>query len=297
MKMFQKSTDGLLNFMDLRSPVYKSIYWIMFAFLFCLSLICILPVIWVLLSSFKDTAEMYSVPPTLFPKSIDLGKIGEIWRIIHLGKYILNSLYIIIGCWAVDITINGFAGYVLSKIRPKGSALLETLIFWTMMLPGISMVPLYMTFVDVPLFHINLTGTFFPVWIMAGCNAFNIFLFRNFFNGIPKDYFDAARIDGCGNLGIFFRIILPLSKPLIAVVSILSFTGSWNNFMWPYITLGNTSLEPVAVMLYQVSNSSAMLQDNQLMLLMLLSIIPPLVIYSIFSKQIMGGFNLSGIKG
>jgi multiple sugar transport system permease protein len=270
----------------------------MFGILTLLAMCCFLPVIWMLLSGFKDTAEMYSIPPTFLPKSLDMNKIAEIWKIIHFERYFFNTLYIIAGCWAFDVTLNGLAGYVLSKVRPIGSSLLETLIFWTMLLPGISMVPLYMTFVDVPLIHVNLIGTFIPMWLMAGCSAFNIFLFRNFFNGIPKDYFEAARIDGCSNLGIFFRIVLPMSKPLIAVVSIGSITGSWSVFMWPYLILGNTSLEPVSVMLYQMSRAaSAQLQDNQIMLLMMLSVVPPLTVYALFSKHIMGGFNMSGIKG
>lgn len=295
-RMHQK-TDGLLNFSDFKRIRYHVMYWIMALMLLGMALICLVPVIWVFLSGFKETAQMYSIPPTFFPDRISLSRVTELWNMIHLERYIFNSIYIIIGCWLFDILFNGLAGYVLSKVRPKGSALLETVIFWTMMLPGMSMVPLYLTFLDVPVLHVNLLGTFWPMWLMAGANAFDVFLARNFFNGIPTDYFEAARIDGCGNLGIFFRIVLPMSKPLIAVMSISSVTGAWGSFMWPYVILGNTAKEPVSVMLYQMSSGAAALQDNQIMLLMTLSIIPPLILFSIFSKHIMGGFNMSGIKG
>ncbi len=290
--------SGLLNFMDFKSGKYKVLYGVMVGIMAVMALTCIVPVIWVFLSGFKSTAEMYKVPASFFPESIDLNRIVEIWDAIHFEKYIFNSVYIIIGCWLFDIIINGLAGYVLARVRPKGYALLETLIFWTMLLPGISMVPLYMTFVDAPIIHTNMIGTFWPIWLMAGANAFNIFLFRNFFNGIPRDYFEAARIDGCSNLGIFFRIVLPLSKPLIAVVSIMSVTASWSNFMWPYLVLGNTDYEPVSVMIYQVTSSvSTTFQDNQIMLTIILSTLPPMILYSIFSKYIIGGVNMSGIKG
>ena len=158
------------------------------------------------------------------------------------------------------------------------------------------MVPLYMTFVDVPLIHVNLIGSYLPIWILAGANAFNILLFRNFFNSIPMSYLEAARMDGCSDFGIFGRIILPLSKPIIMVVTIYSITGTWGNFMWPYLILGNTNLEPVSVMLYRLSTGTT-IRDNEYMLLLMISIIPMIVMYMLFSRQIMGGLNMSGLKG
>ena len=293
---FSSKTQGLLNFADLKKPQFKLLYWSMFLIMFVISLVCLLPTVWVGLSGFKEVSEMYAVPPTLLPKSINFGKVGQVWQKVNVLKYFTNSVMLIIGCWAVDIVVNGLAGYVLSRIKPIGSRLIETLVFWSMMLPGISMVPLYMTFVDVPVIHANLIGSYLPIWIMAGANAFNILLFRNFFNSIPMSYLEAARIDGCSDMGIFARIILPLSKPIIMVVTIFSITGTWGNFMWPYLILGNTNLEPVAVMLYRLSTSST-LMDNEYMLLLMISIIPMIIMYAIFSKHIMGGLNMSGLKG
>ena len=132
---------------------------------------------------------------------------------------------------------------------------------------------------------------------MAGASAFNILLFRNFFNGIPMSYLEAAKMDGCTNLGIFGRIILPLSKPIIMVVTIFSIIGTWGNFMWPYLVLGNTEREPISVMLYNLGSSTSGLLQNEYMLLMMISIIPMILMYALFSKHIMGGLNMSGIKG
>lgn len=293
---FSTKTQGLLNFADLKKPKFILLYWVMFAILFLISLVCLLPTIWVGLSGFKDVSEMYAVPPTIIPKSFNVGKVADVWFKVNVLKYFTNSVMLIIGCWAFDIVVNGLAGYVLSRIKPVGSSVIETLVFWSMLLPGISMVPLYMTFVDVPLLHINLIGNYLPIWVIAGANAFNILLFRNFFNSIPMSYLEAARIDGCTDLGIFGKIILPLSKPIIMVVTIFSITGTWGNFMWPYLILGNTNLEPVAVMLYRLSTGSS-LMDNEYMLLLMISIIPMIIMYAIFSKHIMGGLNMSGLKG
>ncbi len=291
------NTSGLLNWNDVKQTSGKIIYLIMFIILFAISLVCLLPVVWMVLSSFKTTQEMYAVPPTLFPKSIDLGRIITIWQSASIGRYALNSLWIIIGCLSFDVVFNGLAGYVLSRVRPLGSVFINTVLFWTMMLPGISMVPLYMTFVDLPVLHINMTGTFAPLWIQAMTNAFNIFLFRNFFNGIPMGYLEAAKIDGCSAFGIFFKIILPLSTPIISVVAIFSIISSWGNFLWPYLVLGNTNLEPVSVLLYKLTSATSQFKDNDRMLIMFMAAVPSIIVYAIFSKRIMGGLNMSGIKG
>ena len=296
MKRSQK-TEGLLNWNDLSNISGKAIYAVMVALMLILALICLVPVIWMMLSAFKTTQEMYASPPTLFPSSIDLGRVSEIWKTAQVGRYALNSLWIIIGCLVFDVVFNGLAGYVLSRVRPLGSTVLNTLLFWTMLLPGISMVPLYMTYVDMPLIHVNITGTFAPLWFAAMTNAFNIFLFRNFFNGIPMAYIEAARIDGCSNLGIFFRIILPLAAPIISVVSIFSVIGSWGNFFWPYLVLGNTELEPVSVLLYKLTNATSQFKDNDRMLIMFLAALPSIIVFAILSKRIMGGLNMSGVKG
>ncbi len=293
---FSSKTDGLLNFADLRKVRFKILYWAIFSNMLLISFICLFPTIWVALTGFKSVQEMYAIPPTLFPKTFNIGNVAEVFKKVNVLKYFGNSLILIIGCLVCDIVFNGFAGYVLSRLRPIGSAFIETLVFWSMLLPGISMVPLYMTFVNVPLLHINLVGKYTPIWLMSGVSAFNIMLFRNFFNSIPMSYIEAARIDGCSDIRIFSQIILPLSKPIIMVVSIFSIVGTWGNFMWPYLILGNTNKEPVSVMLYRINVNSSLLENEYLILLMI-SIIPMLLVYAFFSKHIMGGVNMSGLKG
>lgn len=293
---FSTKTSGLLNFADLKKPQFKILYWLIFAFLVLLSIICIVPTLWVAVSGFKTVKEMYQTPPVLLPTQFDISMVTTMLSKVDVIKYFRNSLILIVGCWACDIVINGLAGYVLSRLKPIGSNVIETLVFWSMLIPGISMIPLYMTFIDVPLIHISLLGSYIPIWIMSGCSAFNILLFRNFFNSIPMSYLEAARIDGCTDLGIFRRIILPLSKPIIMVVTIFSVTGTWGNFMWPFLILGNTQKEPVAVMLYKLK-SSAQLMENEYMILLMFSIIPMIIVYCIFQKHIMGGLNMSGLKG
>lgn len=296
-KIFNKKTDGFLNFSDLKSTYAKVIYSIIFIILLLAAAVCVLPVLWAAFSAFKEPAEMYKIPPTFLPESFSISRVTQVLSSINFGSYFMSTLCIIIGCWIIDVTFNGFAGYVLSKIKPRGTPILETLIFWSMMLPGVSLTPLYMTFVDMPLLHVDLSGTYLPLWAMAGCNAFNVMLLRNFFNGIPQAYMEAAKIDGCSNSGIFFRIILPLSKPVIAVISIYSILNSWNSFMWPYLILGGSNREPISVLLYQISGGGLGLKENDILMVALLASVPPILIYALLSKHISGGLNMSGIKG
>lgn len=292
MKRFDDKTEGLLNWNDLKQNRYRMVYWIMYICLFLLSVVCLLPVIWMVMQGFMTPKEIYAIPPKLIPQDFDFGKIFRVWKKAKLYKSFLNSVYLIVGCLSCDIIFNGLCGYFLAKIRSKGHGVLNVIIFWSMMLPGISMVPLYCALSDL-----NLLGSFVPLWLKCGAQAFNIMLFRNFFIGIPNEYMEAARIDGCNSMGIFAKIILPLSKPVVAVISIFCILGTWGDFFWPYLVLGNTSFEPVAVFTYKLSQGVSYIMEDERMLALTMISVPPLIIFAFLSKHIMGGLNMSGIKG
>ncbi len=291
MNRFNQKTEGILNFADLRLGKYRVLYWLAFAFMVLIFLICLLPVVWVFLSSFKSPAEMYSIPPTIFPEEYDFGNVFEVLSHIKLGSAFKSSIIIIIGSIVVEVFSCGMLGYVITKIKPVGYQVVDKLIFWSMLLPSISLLPLYMFYVDA-----KLIGSYWPLWMSAGAQAFTVFLFKNFFNGIPTGYIEAARIDGCGELGVFFRIIMPLSKPILACVAIRTTTRQWGNFLWPYLILGGTDMEPISVKLYQL-NLNVYLPMNELLMVAMFAIIPPFLMYCFLSEQITGGLNMSGIKG
>lgn len=292
----RNKTDGLFNFMDLRQPKYIAAYSIIFAILVLLSVICLFPIIWYMLLGFKEVKEMHAIPASFFPKTIDLSRIHKVWSSVNLTNYFMNTVILIVGCWASSIVFNGMSGYFLSKIKSKGYKIFNIIIFWTILMPGVSVVPLYCWLADVPFLHINLLGNRIPIMLMAGASAFDIMLYRNFFNTIPTEYMEAAKIDGCSATKIFFSIMLPLSKPIIAVTSISIILGTWQNFFWPYLILGNTDKQPLAVFVYGLSRTPNML-ENDAVLITALTLIPPFCIYALLSKHIMGGINMSGIKG
>jgi multiple sugar transport system permease protein len=238
---------------------------------------------------------MYSVPPTMFPSSFDFTVIPKVWNKVKFGSAFLYSGIIIVGSVAMDVSLNGLAGFVLSKVKPKGSAILDTLIFWIMMMPSMGIVTGYMNMIDFTPLHLNLTGTFWPMWLGAGVSAFNIFLFRNTFNSISSAYYEAARIDGCSSLGAFFKIFIPLGKPTFMVAIIANIMGSWGNYMSPLLYLNGTEMIPVALKLFKLTSFGLM--KNEEFMVLTIAIIVPVALFAIFSRQIMGGADSSGVKG
>lgn len=297
MSYYSKKSNGLLNWMDLKSKKYKLTYWAMFAFLFFLTLVCIIPVIWSALSGFKTVEEMYAVPQKFFPEKIDISKAVKAWNEVKMHKGLLNTFIIIIGVIFFDIGINGLTAFVVSKVRPAGYKIVDKLIFWSMMLPGMSMVPLYMTYVDFTPLHINLLGTYWPLWISAGANAFHVFLLRNAINAIPTSYFEASKLDGCSNLTAYIKIIIPLIKPTVMVLLIFTVMGQWGSYLWPMLVIPNKST--VGVILYKMVQGGgdySLTMDSR-MLVLTMSMFVPLCLFAFFSKRIMGGLDMSGVKG
>lgn len=295
MSFYDKKSNGLLNWQDLKSKRYIALYWMMFALLFLLTIACVLPIVWSSLSGFKTVEEIYAMPQRFFPKQIDFSKAADAWKTVEMNEGLINTFIIIAGVIVFDIGVNGLTGFVLSKVKPAGSAIVDKLIFWSMMLPGMSMVPLYMAFVEFGPLKINLLGTFWPLWMLAGSSAFHVFLFRNAINAIPTSYFEAAKLDGCSNLGAFTKIILPLIKPTVMVLMIFSVMGNWGSYLWPMLVIPN--VDTVGVKLYKMTNSVYPLTMDSRLLVLSMSMIIPLIIFAIFSKKIMGGLDMSGVKG
>jgi multiple sugar transport system permease protein len=258
-------------------------------------LICILPPLWVIISSTKESAEFFAVPPTIIPRSFDFSKLVDGWKTFNFGRFYMNTIYITLGSVAFSVICNGLAGYVISKLKPKGIGVVFAVILGTLMIPGsVSMVPTYKNIISLPILHFNLINTFFPMWMMAGANAFMIIVYKSFFDGISTSFIEAGRLDGCNDLDVFVRIVLPLSKPVIFTSVILTINGTWGDFFWPYMVLKDKALYTVIVEVFQVQS---LLPINKLVVLLSFAIVPPIILFCFFQKYIMQGFTMSGIKG
>ena len=296
MKLGKEEFKGIVIATEMKSLKVKVIYWAFFAILLVLAAVCIFPVLWVLLSAFKNIDEFLMNPPTIIPRSFEIGKLFSVWRKLPgMSKAYINTLIMGLGDIFFSLTINGLAGYSLSRLKPKGHKLILALVLWTMMMPSaVSMVPLFMTFVDFPVLHINLTNSFIPMWLMAAANPFYVMLFKSFFDSIHISYIEAARLDGCKEISIFLRIVAPLSTPIMMTVVIFIMNGIWGSFLWPYLILRNPDLYTTGIKIYSLLTE---VRIDEYYMAMIFVTLPPVIIYLLFQKNLMKGVSLGGIKG
>ncbi len=286
----KRQRTGVINELDYKQFHGKVLYWVLFIAMIIIAFIAMAPPVWVMLSSVKDIKEFYQIPPTLLPHSFDFSKIGKAWQTLDFTSYYANTFIITAGTIVVRVVFNGLAGYAMSKLKPKGWKVVFGLALGSMMIPSqVSMIPVYLNIVNM-----KMLNSFLPLILMAGFNAFSAIIFKSFFDGIPSTLVEAAQIDGCSAIGIFFKIMVPLSKPVIATIAIMAFTSAWGDFLMPLLVLKDTKLQTIMLAVYTLNGE---LPQDQVMVILTFAIIPPAIIFIIFQKNIMHGVTMSGIKG
>lgn len=291
MSKFKNMDKGALTSSDMRTVKYRMLYFGMLGILLVWCAIVILPIIWIVLSGFKEPNEMYSIPTKLFPSEIRLSKLADVWNKMKFYRYYFNTFIMAGGCVLADLIVSGIGGYIFSRVKPKGYKILYSVCFTLMLLPNAGgTVPLYMIFK-----RLNVLNTYIPMYLMSMVNIFHIFLFKNFFDGISMSLVEAARVDGATNIRVFFKIILPLSMPIFITVAVLSFNAQMSTFLWPYLTIRDTTKTVLGVYIYQLK-SAGYTVDYQ-MIALLFSMLPQIIIFALFQKKIIGGINVGGVKG
>ena len=288
---YRNKEDGVIRFYDVKSK--KTRFWTVVIFIACclMALVALYPVFWLVCSALKDLAEYLSTTQIL-PKHPDWSGWLKTWNDFGFTKYYINSGIAVAGGVICAVFFNGLLAYVLAILKPAGHKVVLALVMWCLLIPPTtSFVALF-----VNIKKIGLTDSFIPLWLNMGANAYWVVLFKNYFESLPKEIIDAARLDGCGDFQVFTRVILPLSKPILMVVAIFAICAAWSDFLMPYLLLSGTSKETVMVKLFSFQNS---IKTNQIDIIraVLYSIIPPTILFAIFQKQIMGGVMSGGVKG
>lgn len=283
--------DGVIRFYDLRSK--RTRFWLILIYAACglIALVALFPVFWLICTSLKDLKEYLSTTQIL-PQNPDWEGWVETWNAFGFTKYYINSGIAVAGGVICAVIFNGLLAYVLAVLKPRGHKIVLALVMWCLLIPPTtSFVALFMN-----IKRVGLTNSFIPLWLSMGANAYWVILFKNYFENIPKDYLEAARLDGCNALQLFTRVVLPLSRPIIVVVAIFAVTAAWSDFLMPYLLLNGGEKETVMVKLYSFNTS---VKTNQIDMIraVLYSIIPPTIVFALFQKQIMGGVMSGGIKG
>ena len=282
--------SGVIQSYDMHRPGVKALYAVIIALCVVVAFLSIAPMLWVILAGFKDIQEFGS-DASLFPKKWDFSRYAETWNQLKFYRYYLNSFISIAGSVVCAVFFNGLFAYVLAKIRPAGSRIVYSLVLWSLMIPGtLSMVPLF-----VNINRIGLMGSFVPLWLGMGANAFYVVLYKQFFEELPSALVEAARIDGCTDFQVFFKIVLPLSMSINVVVGMFAITAAWSDFLMPFLLLRGTQLETVMVRLFEFRGSAA--SDVDVLRSIVFAITPPVILFAVFQKQITAGIMESGIKG
>ncbi|MDT0446147.1 carbohydrate ABC transporter permease [Streptomyces johnsoniae] len=280
----------------LRTTRGRLVYWsLLVVVLLLFTIAFIIPLYWMVTGGMKSSPEVARNPPTYIPEEWHPGNYSDAWDQLELARYFGNTVMLIGGAWLLGLAVQLPAAYALSKLRPRFGNVVLGLMLITLMVPATALlIPTYLTVTDVPIFGANLINSPAAVWLPAAANAFNIYVLKNFFDQIPDELLDAARIDGAGAFTTMWRITLPLSRPIIAVVSILSITALWRDFLWPLVVLPDPAKQPITVYLQRIADSTSL---NMLIAGMVLASIPLVVIFLIFQRHILSGLTAGSLKG
>ena len=288
----------LVSPLALRRPSGRVIYWLVFAFLAICTVGTLGPIYWMASGALKSSVEIFQTPPTFWPMHPLWSNYTNAWQVLNFPLYFGNTLILAVGAVLLQILVSASAAYALSKLRPAGKGIIQFSFFCTLMVPPVVyLVPQFVNISSLPLIHVSLFNSWAGVWLPEAASAFNILVLKSFFDGIPNELTEAGRLDGANAWQLFVRIILPLSRPALAVITIFTVIASWKDFLWHLLVLSDDHLQPLIVSLYHQSGINSNLPFTYLVAGLVFASIPPIILFLLFQRQIIRGINLTGLKG
>jgi len=248
------------------------------------------PFLWMLATSVKPLSQSRRYPPEVLPTEPTLASFRRLFEDLEFGQYLINTVVVVLISF-VGLLLMAMAGYGFAKFRFRGRGVMFALVLATMMIPiQVTMIPTYLL-----LNSVSLTNTLVGIALPALVSAFGIFLFRQFMVTIPNELLEAARLDGASEARVFTLIVLPMSKPILAVQAVLTFIAGWNSFLWPLIIANDEEKYTLAVGL-SLLNQQLSVNPPLQMAGASLMVVPILIVYAIFSRHVVRGFTMSGLK-
>ena len=274
----------------------KALYWAVLVILIPLfALIFLFPLYWMVTGGLKSPSQVIQSPPSLVPTSPQFHNYVTAWNDLGLGRLILNTVVYAGGALVFQVVFDVAAAYALSKLRPVlGNVILFAMLSAMMIPAAVLVLPQYLTVNSLPFIHTSLLGSPWAIWLPSVANGFNIFILKRFFDSVPADLLAAAALDGAGPFRTLWRIVLPISRPIIGVVSIFAAVSVWKDFLWPLLVLNQPSAYSVNVGLYHLSNGSP---EDVLVAALAIASVPTIVFFLIFQRNIMAGLTAGGVKG
>jgi multiple sugar transport system permease protein len=263
------------------------------------ALVFLFPLYWMVTNAVKDSDEIFRTIPTLVPESFHPEAFRIAWTRLQIGHFFLNTIFYTAGVWLFQILIDVPVAYALSKLRPVfGKAVLAGMLASLMLPMTALLVPAYMNVSSLPFVGWNLINTPWALWLPAAANAFNVYVLKRFFDQIPIDLLDAAAMDGAGTFRVLWSVVLPLSRPVLAVISIFAIIGAWKDFLWPLLVLQDPQKQNLSVALARLATApQASIQFNYLLAGLVIASIPMVVVFLVFQRHILSGLSAGGVKG
>ncbi|WP_405867279.1 carbohydrate ABC transporter permease [Streptomyces sp. NBC_00005] len=290
------ATRTLVSPATLARPRGRTVYWTVFTVVLVLfALAFLFPVYWMVSGAMKSPDEVARTPPTIVPEHWHLSGYTDAWDLMQLPQHLWNTVVQAAGAWLFQLVFCTAAAYALSKLRPAFGKLILGGILATLMVPAQALVvPKYLTVADLPLIHTSLLNDPLAIWLPAVANAFNLYLLKRFFDQLPRDVLEAAEIDGAGRLRTLWSIVLPMSRPVLGVVSIFALVAVWQDFLWPLMVFSDTGKQPISVALVQLSQN---IQLTVLIAAMVITSIPMVAMFLLFQRHIIAGISAGSTKG
>jgi len=265
---------------------------VLFVIMCVVALVMLVPFFWSFLTSLKTVGEVFDYPPKWIPKSIHWENYSQVWKVVPFSRYLINSTIVSGIVTILTLLTASLAAYAFARLKFRGRDFIFMLYLGTMMIPSqVTMIP---NFILIKLF--GWTDTYAGLILPNVFTALGVFLLRQFFMTIPKEYEDAAKIDGASRFHIYLHVILPLSIPALSTLAVFTFVFQWNNLIWPLIVVNRESMKTLTLGL---ASFQGMYSTNWslLMAAAVMGIIPSFVIFVLGQKYLIKGVTLSGIKG
>jgi multiple sugar transport system permease protein len=272
---------------------YRASYWVRLVILFLLSIIIVAPIVWLVSTSLRSAAESFTVPPEWLPFDLQWENYARVFEEIPFGRQVLNSAFITTSIVLGQLFTASLAGYAFARLEFRGKNLLFWLILATIMIPlQATIIPVF-----ILISNLGLRDTPWALILPALPTAFGTFLLRQYFMTVPKELDEAALIDGANQWQIFFSIYLPLVKPGLAVLSVLSFNYHWNEFFRPLVFLVTQEKYPIPLGIFDLQGYMMTGSISVVLAGVVLSLIPVVIIYILGQRYLVEGLMLGGIKG
>jgi multiple sugar transport system permease protein len=268
------------------APVISQILLSLVALLF------LLPIIWMVLSALKPSAEVFTVPPKLFGSEVKFGNFAEAWNYLPFGRFILNTLFVAGIGTLITLVASATSAYAFARLNFRFQGGLFVLYLSTLIVPQeVIVIPMFLV-----MQQLGWVNTYKALILPWAFTAFGTFLLRQFFLTIPKELEEAAKIDGCGHLRILWSIILPISAPAFAVLAVFTFISYWNSFLWPLIIVNDTNQMTVPLGLQLFLGQQGQ-RWELLMAAATISMVPTVILVLALQKYLVKGIALSGLGG